>query len=237
MTRRTNDDDPADPAGPGDRREQTEWPAGDPEVTWTPDKTALRGAPHDETWWSDEDDAWPADDGDAWPTPPAVRRGAALADGGEPFDLGALDEGVLDLSGPDDDLPDSPSQPLTTPAATLECLLALVGPERHGPPAIWLLPVDAERHALPFVLPVAEVTERADGRVAARLVGAVASVLEAAVAGGGAIVAGLVRSAGGDRGPFETSWACALRDAADERGVDVHAVVAIGASRARVLEW
>ena len=51
------------------------------------------------------------------------------------------------------------------------------------------------------------------------------------------MVVGLVRAAGGDRGAFETSWLPALRQAADDAGVRVWAVVALGASRARVLEW
>lgn len=147
------------------------------------------------------------------------------------------DEDWYDCCGPDDDLADAPLAPLTTPDATLDCLLGLVGPERAGPPAIWLLPVDAERRALPWVLPVAEVLDVADARVAARLVSAVGAVLEAAVPAGGAIVVGLVRAAGGDRGAFETSWGQALREAADDLGVEVHALVAIGAGRARVLEW
>jgi len=147
------------------------------------------------------------------------------------------DDWWYDATGPDDDLPDAPLSPLTSPTATLDAVLALVGPERAGPPAIWLLPLDAERHVLPFVLPVAEVLDRADERVAARLMGAIAAVLEAAAPGGGAVAVGLVRAAGGDRGGFETSWAAALRDAADDLGVEVHAVVAIGSGRARVLEW
>jgi hypothetical protein len=168
------------------------------------------------------------DDDEDWPDRPWPWVGAGLED---------PDDDWSDLWGPDDDLPPVPFEPLTTPAATLECLVSLVGPERTGPPAIWLLPVDAERRALPFVLPVAEVLEVADADVAAQLVGAVAPVVEAAAPGGGAIVVGLVRAAGGDRGAFEASWAQHLRDAADERGIEVHAVVAIGGARARVLEW
>lgn len=230
----------------------TEWPAGDAGVACRSRDVA---APADDaTYWLD--DEWTTDEDHEWPIPPAVRLDAPVpgdqwfdlaqpddevVDLSQPddavVDLSGPDDGVLDLAGPDDDLPDCPSEPLTTPAATLECLLALVGPERAGPPAIWLLPVDADRRTLPFVLPVAEVAERADERVAARLVGAVAAALEVAVGGGGAVVVGLVRAAGGDRGPFEISWARALRDAADELGVEVHAVVAIGKARARVLEW
>ena len=51
------------------------------------------------------------------------------------------------------------------------------------------------------------------------------------------MVVGLVRAAGGDLGAFEAQWVPALRDAADDAGVRLWAVVAIGESRARVLEW
>ena len=44
-------------------------------------------------------------------------------------------------------------------------------------------------------------------------------------------------AAGGDLGAFEAQWVPALRDAADDAGVRLWAVVAIGESRARVLEW
>jgi len=65
--------------------------------------------------------------------------------------------------------------------------------------------------------------------------GVLASVLRSE--GGGSVVVGLVRAAGGDRGAFETSWVPVLRRAADDAGVRVWAVVALGENRARVLEW
>ena len=142
----------------------------------------------------------------------------------------------LDDSGPDDDLPDPPGAVLRTGSDALGVLLQLVGPERVGPPALWFLLLDADDRVLPVVLPVTDVPVRADPEVARRLVEVLAAFL-ASDGPGGSLVLGLVRSAGGDRGAFEASWIPAVRDAADDVGLRLWAVAAIGASRARILEW
>jgi hypothetical protein len=143
---------------------------------------------------------------------------------------------VLDVDGPDHDLPDPPGVALRSGADALAVLLDLVGPERSGPAALWFVLLDADDRTIPVVLPITDVPLRADPVVARRLVEVLDSVLTSD-APGGAVVVGLVRAAGGDRGAFEASWVPALREAADEAGVRVWSVVAIGQSRARVLEW
>ena len=144
---------------------------------------------------------------------------------------------VLDVDGPDDDLPGDPRVPaLRSGADALAVLLDLVGPERAGPPALWFVLLDADGPHDPRR--PADHGRAAARRpaVARRLVAVLASVL-ASDAPGGSVVVGLVRAAGGDRGAFEASWVPAVREAADDAGVRLWAVVAIGQSRARVLEW
>lgn len=133
-------------------------------------------------------------------------------------------------------LPRVPMGPLRAHDDLLDLLLGLVGPERAGPPALWFVLLDAADRCLPVVLPLADVPLTASPGVAAHVMHVLASVLDRD-GPGGAVLIGLVRAAGGDRGTFETSWAPVLRDAADEHGVRVRAVAAIGASRARVIEW
>jgi hypothetical protein len=53
----------------------------------------------------------------------------------------------------------------------------------------------------------------------------------------GGVVFAIVRRSGGDRGEVELAWAAALRLAADEAGVRLRAVAAVGRDRARVLLW
>ena len=163
----------------------------------------------DDSWFDDDDE-----DDDTW------------AD--EPW---GVDDG-----GPDHDLPDPPGARLGSAGDALAVVLDLVGPERAGPPALWFVLLDADDRTLPVVLPITDVPLRADRVVARQLMRVLASVLRSA-GEGGSVVVGLVRAAGGDRGAFETSWLPALRQAADDAGVRVWAVVALGASRARVLEW
>jgi hypothetical protein len=165
-------------------------------------------------WFDDDWDAEWDDDVDLWDTEPAG----------------------LGWDGPDHDLPDLPGAVLRTGSDALAVLIDLVGPERAGPPALWLLLLDAHDRPLPVVLPVVDVPQRADRAVARRLVAVLDSVLRAE-APGGSVVVGLVRAAGGDLGAFEAQWVPALRDAADDVGVRVWAVLAVGESRARVLEW
>jgi hypothetical protein len=176
---------------------------------------------------SDHDDHWfahafePDDDAD-----PAGGLHDGWAD--EPW--------VVEAHGPDDDLPRLPVDALHGHGDVLAVLLHLVGPERAGPPALWFLLLDDEDRCLPLVLPVNDVPLRADPAVAAQVMTGLASVLEREAPGGSLVVA-CVRAGGGDRGAFESSWAAALREAADDRGLRVRAVAALGANRARVLEW
>jgi hypothetical protein len=141
-----------------------------------------------------------------------------------------------DGDGPDHDLPDPPGARLGSGGDALAVLLDLVGPERAGPAALWFVVLDAADRTLPLVLPITDVPLRADTHVAHQLMRVLASVIDAD-APGGSVVVGLVRAGGGDRGSFEASWVPALRTAADDAGVRVWAVLALGASRARVLEW
>jgi hypothetical protein len=163
----------------------------------------------DHDWFEDE---WP--DEDDWLDPPWV----------------------LEASGPDDDLPERPGARLRCAGDALTVLLDLVGEERAGPAALWFVLLDASDRTLPVVLPFTDVPLRADPQLAGQLMEALGSVL-AAEAPGGSLVVGLVRAAGGDRGAFESSWVPALRQAADDHQLRLWAVVALGAGRARVLEW
>lgn len=136
--------------------------------------------------------------------------------------------------GPDDDLPALPAHPLRDVDDILQVMLSLVGPERAGPPALWIVLLDAEGMMLPVVLPLVGVPLRPDPVEVRQVVLAMADVL-AHDAPGGSVGVGLVRAAGGDRGAFERAWEHALRTAADDQGVRVSAVVAVGEHRARVL--
>lgn len=143
---------------------------------------------------------------------------------------------LVDATGPDHDLPAVPGDVLHGTGDLVAALLTLVGPERGGPPALWFLLLDEQDRLLPFVLPVADVPLRADAAVARQLVLALGAVLDTE-APGGSVVVGLVRASGGDRGTFESAWTPVLRASARDQGVRVRAVVAVGAGRARVLEW
>jgi hypothetical protein len=151
-------------------------------------------------------------------------------------DLWDVVPATVGTDGPDDDLPDPPGAALRSGTDALAVLLDLVGPERAGPPALWFVLLDAQDRTLPLVLPVVDVPMRADRAVARRLVAVLDAVLRSD-APGGSVVVGLVRAAGGDLGGYEAQWVPVLRAAADDAGVRLWAVVAIGASRARVLEW
>lgn len=136
--------------------------------------------------------------------------------------------------GPDDDLPVLPAHPLRDVDDILEVMLSLVGPERAGPPALWIVLLDAEGMMLPVVLPLVGIPLRPDPGQVRQVLVAMTDVL-AHDAPGGSLAVAIVRPAGGDRGSFERAWESALRTAADDRGVRVGAVVAIGEHRARVL--
>lgn len=140
-----------------------------------------------------------------------------------------------DDDGPDDDLP-PPGGPIRSPADALDVLLGLVGPERYGEPALWFVMVDAEGYPLPAALPVSDISMRADTDTVRGILQVLRSVLADAEPDGSVLV-GLVRRAGGDRGAFESSWARSLREGADEIGVRLWGFAAIGANRARMLEW
>ena len=132
--------------------------------------------------------------------------------------------------------PGPPGTPLRSGDDALAVLLDLVGPERAGAAALWFLLLDADARPLPLVVPIVDVPVRPDRAVARRLMEVIDAYLSSD-APGGSVVAGLVRAAGGDLGAFEALWVPALREAADDAGVQLWAVVAIGAGRARVLEW
>ena len=119
-------------------------------------------------------------------------------------------------------------------AALLDVLLTLVGPERAGPPALWIVLLDAAGRPLPVVLPLVGIPLRPDPAQVRQVVLALADVL-AHDAPGGSLAVAVVRAAGGDRGSFERAWEHAVRTAAADLGVAVGAVVAIGEHRARVL--
>jgi len=136
--------------------------------------------------------------------------------------------------GPDDDLPTLPTFPLRDVDDVLEVVLSLVGPERAGPPALWIVLLDAHGMMLPAVLPLVGVPLQPDPVQVDQVVAAMADILVHDAPGGSVAVA-LVRAAGGDRGAFERAWEHALRQAAAARGVTVSAVVAVGEHRARVL--
>lgn len=143
------------------------------------------------------------------------------------------DLGLWADPGPDDDQPRLPDHPLSADDV-LRVMLGLVGPERAGVPALWLALLDAERRMLPVVLPIVGIPLRPDLRDVRQVVIAMADVLRHD-APGGALVAAVVRAAGGDRGSFERAWGHALRTAAHDLGVPVAVVVAVGEHRARVL--
>ncbi|MBF0687551.1 MAG: hypothetical protein IR158_07260 [Cellulomonas sp.] len=136
--------------------------------------------------------------------------------------------------GPDDDLPALPTHPLRDVDDILQVMLSLVGPERAGPPALWLVLLDVHGMMLPVVLPLVGIPLQPDPAQVRQVLLAMSDILTHD-APGGSIAVAIVRAAGGDRGAFERAWEHALRAASDDRGLRVSAVVAIGEHRARVL--
>ncbi|SFJ97679.1 hypothetical protein [Cellulomonas sp. KH9] len=136
--------------------------------------------------------------------------------------------------GPDDDLPVLPAHPLRDVDDILAVMLSLVGPERAGPPALWLVLLDADGRMLPVVLPLVGIPLHPDPAQVRQVVVAMADILRHDAPGGSVAVA-VVRAAGGDRGSLERAWEHALRTTTADHGVRLSAVVAIGEHRARVL--
>ncbi|QTE27843.1 hypothetical protein [Pengzhenrongella sicca] len=130
--------------------------------------------------------------------------------------------------------PGPPGSLLASDEEVHELLLRLVGPERGGPPAVWVLLLDRDRRATPFVLPIGDVPTIADRALVVQLARTLRIVLGRNAPGGSVAVA-LVRRGGGDRGTFEIGWSTALVEALTQVGVPVRAVVAIGRDRSRVL--
>ena len=115
-----------------------------------------------------------------------------------------------------------------------EHLLALIGPERDGPRALWVLFLDDENRELPLVIPIGDLPTIVDQPMVTNLAGILRTLLEEN-APGGCVAFALVRRGGGDRGTFEVSWAQALREAMAGVDVPVRAIVAVGRDRSRVL--
>jgi hypothetical protein len=165
---------------------------------------------------------------------PRTHRDDPAHPGPDPVADLPLADAVAELVRFDDDALGS-GRTIEHPDHALELLLAVVGPERSGPPALWFVVLDPHDRALPVVLPVPEVPTIADPQVARNLVHALAAVIERE-APGGAVVIGYVRRGGGDRGAFESGWSTVLREEADRTGVRIRVECALGRDRARVLD-
>ena len=111
------------------------------------------------------------------------------------------DDTAWSAPGPDDDLSALPSHPLLDDSDLLDAVLALVGPERASPPALWLLLLDADARPLPVVLPLVGIPLQPEPRDVRQVMVAIGDVL-AHDAPGGSLVVAVVRAAGGDRGSF-----------------------------------
>jgi hypothetical protein len=146
---------------------------------------------------------------------------------GGPDGLDGFDE--LD----DDELP-VPWTVLCTAEDVHEHLLGLIGPERDGPRALWVVFLDAGDRVQPLVIPITGVPTIVDRRMVANLASTLRTLVDQN-APGGSVAFGLVRRGGGDRGTFEAGWADALHEGLGAVGVPVRAVVAIGRDRSRVL--
>jgi hypothetical protein len=179
-----------------------------------------------------------------WSDPDERERDAGDDDAGPLDGVGLLSGRPLDDTGPDDDLIDASAQcqpggVLLQPDDVLDFLLPLIGPERAGPMALWCALVDEDDRTLPLVLPIAGAPVRPDADQLRAVVGQLGEVLHEVydLGDAGGVVFAIVRRSGGDRGEVELAWAAALRRAADEVGVRLRAVAAVGRGRARVLLW
>jgi hypothetical protein len=149
---------------------------------------------------------------------------AYLADDDEPGDPFDLDAGRAQ----------QPGTVLDTDADVHEHLLAMVGPDRDGPRAVWVQLLDGADRTLPIVIPVTDLPTVVDDLVVTNLARVLHAMVDANAPGGSVAVA-LVRRAGGDRGTFEVGWSRALRRELAAVGLPVRAIVAIGRDRSRVL--
>jgi hypothetical protein len=182
--------------------------------------------------------------GAQWSDPDEWDRDQVEDDAGPLDGVGLLSGGPLDDTGPDDDLVDDsadcqPGGVLLQPDDVLDFLVPLIGPERAGPMALWCALVDGDDRTLPLVLPIAGAPVRPDADQLRAVVGQLGEVLHEVydLGDAGGVVFAIVRRSGGDRGEVELAWAAALRLAADEAGLRLRAVAAVGRDRARVLLW
>jgi hypothetical protein len=158
-----------------------------------------------------------------------------LARGPSPYGYDDDDDPWDGFEGPDEfDDEDDAVTVLCTAEEVHEHLLDLVGPERDGPRALWVVFLDAGDRALPLAMPITDLPTIVDRRKVATLAGTLRTLVDQN-APGGCVAFGLVRRGGGDRGTFEVGWADALRDAMGAVDVPIRAVVAIGRDRSRVL--
>lgn len=127
-----------------------------------------------------------------------------------------------------------PWSPLCTAEEIHEHLVALVGPERDGPRALWVIFLDEDDRALPLVIPIGDLPTIVDRSMVANLAENL-RVLVDQNSPGGCVAFGLVRRGGGDRGTFEAGWSAALQEAMNAVDLQVRAFVAIGRDRSRVL--
>jgi len=130
--------------------------------------------------------------------------------------------------------PRPPGVMLETDEEVHEHLLDLIGAERHGPRALWVLLLDEEDQALPMVIPIDDLPTMVDLAMVANLAGILQTMLEEN-APGGSVAFALVRPGGGDRGAYEVSWSWALTEAMAEVEVPIRAIVAVGRDRSRLL--
>lgn len=166
-----------------------------------------------------------------------LRRGPfdVVPFGDDPFDDDLDAFGDFDEDDEDDDeqIP-RPWRLLCTADDVREHLLALVGPERDGPRALWVVFLDENDRVLPLVIPIGDLPTIVNRAMVANLARHLRLLVDEN-APGGCLAFGLVRRGGGDRGTFEAGWSTALSEAMVEAGVTVRAIVAIGRDRSRVL--
>jgi hypothetical protein len=157
-----------------------------------------------------------------------------LRRGGFDDDLEPFDEYDEYEDDDDDDRVPLPWSVLCTAQEIHEHLVALVGPERDGPRALWVIFLDEDDRALPLVIPIGNVPTMVNRAMVANLAASLRTLVDENAPGGG-VAFGLVRRGGGDRGTFEAGWSAALHEAMDAVDLQVRAVVAIGRDRSRVL--